>query len=197
MGVGRDGLPKAGFTLGMEFFGKYILLAEGREVRCRGGRSLVMVSIPQAGRRSTESVSKNCGKSPTVCFLPVSFSILSVGRCPKARAAASFLNHYGDRLVSVGFVVHLNNENPTLSPFGEFQRFKTHPFVRDTFVAGKRIGYGARMIVSGGWQSAPKLVFPGGALIGMLGGLVNFAALGGSHNAILSRILPPRRRVRP
>ena len=72
----------------------------------------------------------------------------------------SFLYHFGDHLVSVGFVVHLNYDNPYLSPFEEFQRFKTHPLVRDTFAGGKRICYGARALTEGGWQSVPKLVFP-------------------------------------
>ena len=101
----------------------------------------------------------------------------------------SFLYHYGDRLVSVGFVVHLNYENPTLSPFDEFQRFKTHPLNRETFAGGKRLAYGARAIASGGWQSVPKVVFPGGALIGCSAGFVNFARIKGSHNAILSGML--------
>ena len=72
----------------------------------------------------------------------------------------SFLYHYGKNLVSVGFVVHLNYSNPYLNPFEEFQRFKTHPAIRDTFEGGKRIGYGARAITEGGWQSVPRLAFP-------------------------------------
>jgi electron-transferring-flavoprotein dehydrogenase len=107
----------------------------------------------------------------------------------KGTSGGSFVYHYGERLVSVGFVVHLNYENPTLSPFDEFQRFKTHPMVRATFLNGKRIAYGARAIASGGWQSVPKLVFPGGAFIGCSAGFVNFARIKGSHNAILSGIL--------
>jgi electron-transferring-flavoprotein dehydrogenase len=78
----------------------------------------------------------------------------------KGASGGSFVYHYGDRLVSVGFVVHLNYKNPTLSPFDEFQRFKTHPLVRGTVAGAKRIAYGARAIASGGWQSVPKLVFP-------------------------------------
>jgi electron-transferring-flavoprotein dehydrogenase len=94
-----------------------------------------------------------------------------------------------DNLVSVGFVVHLNYQNPTLSPFDEFQRFKTHPMIRDVFEGGKRIGYGARAITEGGWQSVPKLAFPGGALIGCAAGFVNVPRIKGSHNAILSGML--------
>ena len=78
----------------------------------------------------------------------------------------SFMYHYDENLVAVGFVVHLNYENPHLSPYDEFQRFKTHPAIRGTFEGGKRLGYGARAISEGGLQSVPKLVFPGGALIG-------------------------------
>ena len=100
----------------------------------------------------------------------------------------SFLYHYDDHLVSVGYVVHLNYQNPTLSPFDEFQRFKTHPKIRDTFAGGQRIAFGARAITSGGWQSVPRLVFPGGALIGCSAGFVNFARIKGSHNAMLSGI---------
>jgi electron-transferring-flavoprotein dehydrogenase len=101
----------------------------------------------------------------------------------------SFLYHFGDNFVAVGFVVHLNYENPYLSPFEEFQRFKTHPLVRDTFAGGKRICYGARAITEGGWQSVPNLVFPGGALIGCGAGFMNLPRIKGSHNAILSGML--------
>jgi electron-transferring-flavoprotein dehydrogenase len=101
----------------------------------------------------------------------------------------SFLYHYGDNLVSVGFVVHLNYKNPYLSPYEEFQRFKTHLAIRDVFEGGKRIAYGARAITEGGWQSIPKLVFPGGALIGCSAGFVNVPRIKGSHNAVLSGML--------
>ena len=101
----------------------------------------------------------------------------------------SFLYHFDDNLVAVGFVVHLNYRNPYLSPFEEFQRFKTHPLVRDTFAGGKRICYGARAITEGGWQSVPKLAFPGGALIGCAAGFVNVPRIKGSHNAMLSGML--------
>ena len=94
-----------------------------------------------------------------------------------------------DGLVSVGFVVHLNYRNPTLSPFDEFQRFKTHALVRDLFDGARRIGYGARAITEGGWQSVPKLAFPGGALIGCAAGFVNVPRIKGSHNAVLSGML--------
>ena len=91
--------------------------------------------------------------------------------------------------MSVGFVVHLNYTNPYLSPFEEFQRFKTHPCVRDTFAGGKRLAYGSRAITEGGFQSVPKLSFPGGALIGCAGGFVNVPRIKGTHNAIFSGML--------
>jgi electron-transferring-flavoprotein dehydrogenase len=101
----------------------------------------------------------------------------------------SFLYHMEDGLVSVGFVVHLNYSNPTLSPFDEFQRFKTHPFVAETLEGGKRLSYGARAITEGGWQSVPRLTFVGGALIGCAAGFVNVPRIKGSHNAITSGML--------
>ncbi|MEQ1712589.1 MAG: electron transfer flavoprotein-ubiquinone oxidoreductase, partial [Hyphomicrobium sp.] len=100
----------------------------------------------------------------------------------------SFLYHYGDNLVSVGFVVHLNYENPYLSPYDEFQRFKTHTSIRGVFEGGKRIGYGARALTEGGWQSLPKLAFPGGVLLGCAAGMMNVPRIKGSHNAMLSGI---------
>src|SRR5690242_21531739 len=96
----------------------------------------------------------------------------------------SFVYHYGENLASVGFVVHLNYANPYLSPFEEFQRFKTHPAVRPVLEGGRRLAYGARAITEGGRQSVPKLVFPGGALVGCSAGFVNVPRIKGSHNAM-------------
>jgi len=101
----------------------------------------------------------------------------------------SFMYHYGENLVSLGFVVHLNYENPYTHPFWEFQKFKTHPAIASMLEGGRRIGYGARAITEGGYQSVPKLVFPGGALIGCAAGFVNVPRIKGSHNAILSGVL--------
>ena len=103
--------------------------------------------------------------------------------------SGSFLYHLEDNLVAVGFVVHLNDKNPYLYPFEEFQRFKTHPAIRGTFEGGKRISYDARAITEGGYQSVPKLSFPGGALIGCSAGFVNVPRIKGSHNAVLSGML--------
>ena len=160
-----------------------------REDRCRSERSLVTVSIPQAGSRSIGIGLKELWRVSDNLFSSGLVQHTFGWPLSEGASGGSFLYHYGDGLVSVGFVVHLNYENPTLSPFDEFQRFKTHPLVRDTFVGGKRIAYGARVIASGGWQSTPKLCFPGGALIGCSAGFVNFARIKGSHNAILSGIM--------
>src|ERR1700674_2422099 len=101
----------------------------------------------------------------------------------------SFLYHFEEQLVAVGFVVHLNYENPHLSPFDEFQRFKTHAAIRGTFEGAKRLSFGARAINEGGLQSVPRLVFPGGALIGCAAGFVNLPRIKGSHNAMKTGML--------
>ena len=189
MGVGRDGKPKPSFTRGMELRGKYTLLAEG----ARGSltKQLVKRFALDAGR---EPQKYGIGLKEVWQVAPAAFSRGAVRHSfgwplGKGASGGSFLYHYDDHLVSVGFVVHLNYQNPTLSPFDEFQRFKTHPLIAPTFAGGKRLSYGARAISSGGWQSVPKLCFPGGALIGCAAGFVNFARIKGSHNAILSGML--------
>jgi len=101
----------------------------------------------------------------------------------------SFLYHYDENLVAVGFVVHLNYDDPYLSPFEEFQRFKTHPAISPVFEGGKRLAYGARAITEGGYQSVPRLSFAGGALIGCAAGFVNVPRIKGVHNAIGSGML--------
>ncbi len=101
----------------------------------------------------------------------------------------SFMYHFGDNYVSIGLVVHLNYKNPWLSPFDEFQRFKHHPAVKPHLEGGKRIAYGARAITEGGYQSVPKLTFPGGALIGCSAGFVNVPRIKGSHNAVKTGML--------
>jgi electron-transferring-flavoprotein dehydrogenase len=188
MGIGRDGKPKAGFTRGMELRGKYVLLAEG----ARG--SLAKQAITRYHLDAGSSPQKygiglkELWQIPSEKFEPGVVQH-TFGWPLSGASGGSFLYHYNDRLVSVGFVVHLNYQNPTLSPFDEFQQFKTHPLVRETLASGKRLAYGARAISSGGWQSVPKLAFPGGALVGCAAGFVNFARIKGSHNAILSGML--------
>jgi electron-transferring-flavoprotein dehydrogenase len=189
MGVGRDGKPKAGFTRGMELRGKYTLIAEG----ARGSLTKEILARYRL-EEGREPQKFGIGLKEIWSVDPAKFQSGLVQHTfgwPLGRGSSggSFLYHYDDNLVSVGFVVHLNYVNPTLSPFDEFQRFKTHPLVAGTLLGGKRIAYGARAISSGGWQSVPKLVFPGGALIGCAAGFVNFARIKGSHNAILSGMM--------
>ncbi len=189
MGIGKDGKPKASFTRGMELRGKYTLFAEG----ARGQLSKLLIARygldrerepPKFGLGLKElwQVAPNKHKPGLVQH---TFGWPLDNRT----GGGSFLYHYDENLVSVGFVVHLNYENPYLAPFEEFQRFKTHPLVRDTFAGGKRLAYGARAITEGGWQSVPRLAFPGGALIGCAAGFVNVPRIKGTHNAVLSGML--------
>ena len=189
MGIGKDGHHKAGFARGMELRGKYTLFAEG----ARG--SLSKVLIEKFGLANGRQPQKfGIGLKELWQVAPENFRAGLVQHTlgwplDNRTGGGSFLYHFDDHLVAVGFVVHLNYHNPYLSPFEEFQRFKTHPLVRDTFANGKRICYGARAITEGGWQSVPKLVFPGGALIGCAAGFVNVPRIKGSHNAMLSGML--------
>jgi electron-transferring-flavoprotein dehydrogenase len=189
MGVGKDGKPKANFTRGMELRGKYVLLAEG----ARGSISKQIIARYKLDE-GRDPQKFGIGLKELWQVDPSKFQRGLVQHSfgwPLGTGASggSFLYHYDDNLVGVGFVVHLNYSNPNLSPYDEFQRFKTHPLIVDTFAGGKRLAYGARAISSGGWQSVPKLAFPGGALIGCAAGFVNFARIKGSHNAILSGML--------
>jgi electron-transferring-flavoprotein dehydrogenase len=189
LGIGRDAEPKSDYTRGMELRGKYTVLAEG----ARGSLTKQIIARYElnAGR---DHQKYGLGIKELWQVQPDKFRKGLVQHTmgwplPNKAGGGSWLYHYDDNLVSVGFVVHLNYENPTLSPFDEFQRVKTHPMVRDTFEGGKRIGYGARAIMEGGWQSVPKLTFPGGCLVGDSAGFVNVPRIKGSHNAILSGML--------
>jgi len=188
MGVGRDDEPTANFVRGMELRGKYTFFAEG----ARGSLTKQLIkkfdldqgSDPQKYGIGLKELWQVAPERHEPGLVQHSFGWPLDSRT----GGGSFLYHYGDGLVSVGFVVHLNYENPYLSPYQEFQRFKTHPAIRPTFEGGKRIGYGARALTEGGWQSIPKLVFPGGALLGCAAGFMNVPRIKGSHNAILSGI---------
>jgi electron-transferring-flavoprotein dehydrogenase len=189
MGVGKDGKPREGFTRGMELRAKYTLFAEG----ARG--SLSKALIARFGLdRGREPQKFGIGLKELWQVAPDRHRGGLVQHTfgwplDNSTGGGSFLYHFDDNLVSVGFVVHLNYANPYLSPFDEFQRFKTHPLIRDTFAGGKRLAYGARAITEGGYQSVPKLAFPGGALIGCAAGFVNVPRIKGSHNAVLSGML--------
>ena len=184
MGIGRDGEPKADFTRGMELRARYTIFAEG----ARGSLTkqidrAASSSTGAATTRNTASASRSCGRSGRRSIRPGLVQHSMGWPLPNKAGGGSWLYHFDDNLVSVGFVVHLNYKNPTLSPFEEFQRFKTHPMLRDDFAGGKRIGYGARAIMEGGWQSVPRLSFPGGCLVGDSAGFVNVPRIKGSHNA--------------
>ncbi|MFD1695232.1 electron transfer flavoprotein-ubiquinone oxidoreductase [Roseibium aestuarii] len=189
MGIGRDGQPNAMFTRGMELRGKYVLIGEG----ARGSLAKELIArfeldkgadVPKFGIGIKElwQVAPEKHKPGLVQH---SFGWPLDGKT----GGGSFLYHLEDNQVVVGFVVHLNYQNPYLSPFEEFQRYKTHPAIRSTFEGGKRISYGARAITEGGYQSVPKLSFPGGLIMGCSAGFVNVPRIKGSHNAMLSGML--------
>ncbi|WP_342360499.1 electron transfer flavoprotein-ubiquinone oxidoreductase [Terrarubrum flagellatum] len=189
MGVARDGHHKDGFTRGMELRGKYTLFAEG----ARGSLSKQLIArfgLDKGREPPKFGIGlKELWKIDPEKHKPGRVQHSFGWPLQNGTGGGSFLYHFEDNQIVVGFVIHLNYDNPTLSPFDEFQRFKHHPFVRDTFVGGKRISYGARAITEGGFQSVPKLSFPGGALIGCAAGFVNVPRIKGSHNAMLSGML--------
>ena len=186
MGVGKNGEPKDSFTRGMELRAKYTLFAEG--ARGNLGKQLIARfdlardSEPQKFGLGLKELWQVAPEKHHKGLVQHSFGWPLDGKT----GGGSFLYHLDDNLVSVGFVMHLNYTNPYLSPFEEFQRFKTHALVRDTFEGGKRLAYGARALTEGGFQSVPKLTFPGGALIGCDAGFMNVPRIKGSHNAMLS-----------
>src|SRR6202140_893936 len=189
MGVGKGGAPKDSFTRGMELRAKYTLFGEG--ARGNLGKQLIAKfglsndREPQKfglGLKELWQVQPDKHRKGLVQH---SFGWPLDG----STGGGSFMYHFDDNLVSVGFVVHLNYANPYFSPFEEFQRFKTHPLVRSPLEGGKRLGYGARALTEGGWQSGPKVAFPGGGLLAFGAGFMNVPRIKGSHNAILSGLL--------
>jgi electron-transferring-flavoprotein dehydrogenase len=187
LGVNRKGEKTDAYQAGMELHAKYTFFAEG----CRGhlGRQLE----EKLGLRETPQVYgiglKELWEVKAERHEPGLVMHTAGWPLDADTYGGSFLYHMEDRLVAVGFVVGLGYTNPYLSPYEEFQRFKTHPAVRRTFEGGKRVSYGARAITSGGLQSLPRLVFPGGALIGDEAGFLNASRIKGSHCAIKSAML--------
>ncbi|WP_162061948.1 electron transfer flavoprotein-ubiquinone oxidoreductase [Undibacterium sp. KW1] len=188
MGVDRHGQPSSSFQLGMELHAKYTLFAEG----ARG----------HLGKQVIAKYDLNKGKDPQSYGIGIKelweidpkqhqpgLVVHTTGWPLMDQYSGSFLYHLEDNLVAVGYVVGLAYENPYLSPYEEFQRFKTHPAIRTFFEGGKRVSYGARAITAGGLQSLPKLVFPGGALIGCDAGFLNMSRIKGSHAAIKTGML--------
>ena len=189
MGIGKDGEPTENFQLGMELHAKYTLFCEG----ARG----------HLGRRLNDTFKLDQGADPQVYGIGIKelweidpakhqpgLVIHTAGWPLDTQTyGGSFLYHIDNNQVMVGFVVGLGYSNPYLSPFEEFQRYKTHPEIRKTLEGGKRLSYGARAITAGGLLSLPKLVFPGGALVGDDAGFLNASRIKGSHAAIKSGML--------
>jgi electron-transferring-flavoprotein dehydrogenase len=189
MGVAKDGTRKPEYQPGMELHAKYTLFAEG----CRGSLSQELMARFKL-RDGVDPQKYGIGLKELWQVAPEQHRkglVMHTQGWPldAHTGGGSFIYHFDDNLVSVGFVVHLNYRNPHLSPYDEFQRFKTHPAIRGTFEGGKRIGYGARAINEGGLQSIPKLAFPGGALIGCAAGFLNVPRIKGSHNAMKTGML--------
>ena len=189
LGVGKDGEPGPNYQPGMELHARYTFFAEG----CRG----------QLGRQLREKYRLDADRDPQVYGIGLkelwaivpekhqSGLVIHTAGWPldSETYGGSFLYHMEDNLVSIGFVVGLGYTNPYLNPYEEFQRYKTHAAIRPFLQGGKRIAYGARAIAAGGLQSLPKLVFPGGGLIGDDAGFLNASRIKGSHAAIKSGML--------
>jgi electron-transferring-flavoprotein dehydrogenase len=189
MGIAKDGSHKSSFTRGMELLGKYTLFAEG----ARGSLSKQLIA-KFALDANSEPPKFGIGLKEVWQIDPAKHQKGLIQHSfgwplTNSTGGGSFLYHYDDNLVAVGFVVHLNYDDPYLSPFDEFQRFKTHSAIRGVFEGGRRLAYGARAITEGGYQSVPRLSFAGGALIGCAAGLVNVPRIKGVHNAIGSGML--------
>ncbi len=189
MGIGRDGQPTSAHQPGMELLARYTLFAEG----CRG----------HLGKQLEERFTLRTGADPQVYGIGikelweikpeqhVKGLVMHTGGWPMASDTygGGFVYHLDENLVAIGYVVGLAYSNPYLSPFEEFQRYKLHPLVKPFLEGGKRISYGARALTAGGLQALPKLIFPGGALIGDDAGFLNAARIKGSHAALKSGML--------
>jgi len=189
MGVAKDGTHKPGYQQGMELHARYTLFAEG----CRGSLSQPLMQRFNL-RDGVDPQKYGIGIKELWQVAPERHRkglVVHTQGWPldSATGGGSFIYHFDDNLVAIGFVVHLNYANPHLSPYDEFQRFKLHPSIRPTLEGGKRLGYGARAINEGGLQSVPRLTFPGGALIGCAAGFVNLPRIKGSHNAMKTGML--------
>ena len=193
LGIGRGGQPTDRYQPGVECIGRETLFAEG----CRGSLTKTLVHRyrlrdgigPQTYAIGIKELWEVADErhEPGLVVHTIGWPL------DAATYGGSFLYHLEDRQVAVGFVIGLDYRNPFLNPFEEFQRFKTHPAIRPFFEGGKRIAYGARALNEGGFQSIPRLDFPGGALIGCAAGFLNVPKIKGSHTAMKSGMVPPRR----
>jgi electron-transferring-flavoprotein dehydrogenase len=189
MGLDKQGAPSADYQPGMELLGKYVLIAEG--VRGSLAKQLINTFNLSDGK---EPQKFGLGMKELWEVKPENHKLGQVTHTMGwplggKTGGGSFMYHLEDNLVSIGFVVHLNYKNPHLFPYMEFQRFKHHPIIAQVLEGGRRVAYGARAITEGGFQSVPKLTFPGGALIGCSAGFVNVPRIKGSHNAMKTGML--------
>ncbi len=189
MGLGRDGQPTANHQPGVELHATYTLFAEG----CRGSLTKTLIerfNLKDGAEPQTYGIGiKELWEVDPARHNP-GLVIHTVGWPLDGRTyGGSFVYHLDDNQVAVGFIVGLDYENPYLSPFEEMQRFKTHRAMRPLFEGGRRLAYGARALNEGGFQSIPKLTFPGGALIGATAGFMNVPRIKGSHTAMKSGML--------
>ena len=189
MGVGRDGKPTANFTPGVELHGRLTLFAEG----CRGSLTKTLFERFKL-REGVDPQTFAIGIKELWEIDPAKHQpgrvVHTIGwPLSSDTYGGSFLYHLENNQVAVGLVVGLDYTNPWLSPFEEFQRFKNHPAMRPLFEGGRRIAYGARALNEGGFQSIPKLIFPGGALIGCTAGFMNVPKIKGSHTAMKTGML--------
>ncbi len=190
MGVGRDGEQKGGmYTPGIDIRARYTIVAEG----ARGSLSKQLIARYGLGAGKEPPKFgigiKELWKVPDGAFEPGLVQHTMGWPLDGKTGGGSFLYHFDDNFISVGFVVHLNYKNPYISPYDEFQRCKHHPALAHYFEGGERVAYGARAITEGGLQSAPEMVFPGGIVVGCAVGLVNVPRLKGTHNAMKTGML--------
>jgi electron-transferring-flavoprotein dehydrogenase len=189
LGIGRNGKPKDTFERGMEFHARVTLFGEG----CHGSLSKQVIKKFDL-RRESQPQTYGLGIKEVWEVQPDKFKKGEITHSmgwplPYDTYGGAWMYHFGDNLVSIGQVVALDYSNPWLSPYGEFQKLKQHPMYRGVLEGGKCISYGARALIEGGFQSIPKVAFPGGALIGDSAGLVNVPKVKGTHNAMKSGML--------
>ncbi|QQQ19506.1 electron transfer flavoprotein-ubiquinone oxidoreductase [Brevundimonas vitis] len=188
-GIDKHGQPTGDFQPGIELHGKYVFIAEG----VRGSLAKTIMArhnlCDEAEPQKFGIGLKELWQVPAEKHQPGLAQHTTGWPLDEFTGGGSFMYHFGDRYVAIGYVVHLNYKNPYLSPFDEFQRFKHHPAISEHLEGGTRISYGARAITEGGFQSVPQLSFPGGVLIGCSAGFVNVPRIKGSHNAMKTGML--------
>ena len=189
MGITKEGVPGVNHAPGMDLRATYTLFAEG----CRGSLSkqvMARFNLRDGCDPQTYGLGiKELWEIPAAQHQPGLVQHTTGWPVDAATYGGSWLYHFGDNLVSYGYVLGLDYRNPNMSPFDEMQRLKTHPAMRKHFEGGRRISYGARALSEGGWQSIPKLTFPGGALMGDTAGFLNLPKIKGTHAAMKSGML--------